>query len=67
MAALPELLTGYYYEFFSSHPQTQLGHSILRSLVRLAHVTHNRCLNIPKECYLVGFAGKGRPRHSETE
>jgi len=33
MTALPGLLTGYYYEFFSSHPQAHLGHSILRSLV----------------------------------
>jgi hypothetical protein len=33
MIALPGLLTGYYYEFFSSHPQAHLGHSILKSLV----------------------------------
>jgi hypothetical protein len=33
MTALPGLLTGYYYEFFSSHPQAHLGHSILSSLV----------------------------------
>jgi O-antigen polymerase len=33
MTALPGLLTGYYYEFFSSHPQAHLGHSILKSLV----------------------------------
>jgi hypothetical protein len=33
MTALPGLLTGYYYEFFSSHPQAHLGHSILRSFV----------------------------------
>ena len=33
MTALPGLLTGYYYEFFSSHPQVHLGHSILKSFV----------------------------------
>lgn len=33
MTALPGLLTGYYYEFFSSHPHAMLGHSIFRSLV----------------------------------
>lgn len=33
MAALPGLLTAYYYDFFSSHPHAQLGHSIFRSLV----------------------------------
>ena len=33
MTALPGLLTGYYYEFFSSHPQAHLGHSILKSFV----------------------------------
>jgi hypothetical protein len=30
MTALPGLLTGYYYEFFSSHPKAHLGHSIFR-------------------------------------
>lgn len=33
MTALPGLLTGYYYEFFSVHPQAHLGHSILKTLV----------------------------------
>ena len=33
MTALPGLLTGYYYEFFSSHPVVHLGHSIFRSFV----------------------------------
>lgn len=33
MTALPGLLTGYYYEFFSIHPQARLGHSIFKSLV----------------------------------
>jgi len=33
MTALPGLLTGYYYDFFSSHPHAQLGHSIFKSLV----------------------------------
>ena len=32
MTALPGLLTGYYYEFFSVHPQAHLGHSILKAL-----------------------------------
>jgi O-antigen polymerase len=33
MTGMPGLLTGYYYEFFSSHPKALLGHSILKSLV----------------------------------
>jgi len=33
MTALPGLLTGYYYEFFSIHPHAQLGHSIFKSFV----------------------------------
>jgi len=33
MTALPGLLTGYYYEFFSTHPQVHLGHSIFKSFV----------------------------------
>jgi hypothetical protein len=33
MTALPGLLTGYYYEFFSSHPQVHLGHSVLKWFV----------------------------------
>jgi hypothetical protein len=33
MTALPGLLTGYYYEFFSSHPYAMLGYSIFRSFV----------------------------------
>jgi len=33
MTALPGLLTGDYYEFFSVHPQAHLGHSILKTLV----------------------------------
>jgi hypothetical protein len=33
MTALPGLLTGYYYEFFSSHPKAHLGHSIFKSLI----------------------------------
>lgn len=33
MTATPGLLTGYYYEFFSSHPKAMLGHSILKSIV----------------------------------
>jgi hypothetical protein len=33
MTALPGLLTGYYYEFFSVHPHARLGHSIFKSLV----------------------------------
>ncbi len=30
---LPGLLTGYYFEFFSSHPKAMLSHSILQGLV----------------------------------
>ncbi|MFL6306922.1 MAG: hypothetical protein ACJ72H_25600 [Candidatus Sulfotelmatobacter sp.] len=33
MTALPGLLTGYYYEFFSSHPKAHLGHSIFKSFI----------------------------------
>jgi hypothetical protein len=33
MTALPGLLTGYYYEFFSIHPHARLGHSIFKSFV----------------------------------
>jgi len=33
MTALPGLLTGYYYDFFSTHPKALLGHSILKSMV----------------------------------
>lgn len=47
MTALPGLLTGYYYEFFSSHPQVHLGHSIFRSFV-----TYPYALEPP---YLIGY------------
>jgi hypothetical protein len=33
MTALPGLLTGYYYEFFSSHPKAHLAHSIFKSFL----------------------------------
>lgn len=33
MTALPGLLTGYYYEFFSSHPKAHLGHSIFKYFI----------------------------------
>jgi hypothetical protein len=33
LLATPGLLTGYYYEFFSTHPKAHLGHSILEGLV----------------------------------
>jgi len=48
MAALPGLLTGYYYEFFSSHPQVHLGHSIFKSFV-----TYPYAVEPP---YLIGYA-----------
>jgi hypothetical protein len=33
MTGMPGLLTGYYYEFFSTHPKALLGHSIFHSFV----------------------------------
>lgn len=33
MTAMPGLLTGYYYDFFSSHPKALLGHSIFKWFV----------------------------------
>jgi hypothetical protein len=33
MTGTPGLLTGYYYEFFSTHPKALLGHSIFKSIV----------------------------------
>jgi len=47
MTALPGLLTGYYYEFFSSHAKVHLGHSILRSLVDYPYAV--------EPPYLIGF------------
>jgi len=47
MTALPGLLTGYYYEFFSSHPKVHLGHSILKSLVDYPYAV--------EPPYLIGF------------
>jgi len=47
MTALPGLLTGYYYEFFSSHPHVHLGHSIFKSFV-----TYPYALEPP---YLIGY------------
>jgi hypothetical protein len=47
MTALPGLLTGYYYEFFSSHPQVHLGHSIFKSFV-----TYPYAVEPP---YLIGY------------
>ena len=47
MTALPGLLTGYYYDFFSSHPHVHLGHSIFRSFV-----TYPYALEPP---YLIGY------------
>lgn len=47
MIALPGLLTGYYYEFFSSHPKVHLGHSILKSLVDYPYAV--------EPPYLIGF------------
>jgi hypothetical protein len=47
MTALPGLLTGYYYEFFSSHPKVHLGHSILKSFVDYPYAV--------EPPYLIGF------------
>lgn len=33
MTGTPGLLTGYYYDFFSTHPKALLGHSIFKSIV----------------------------------
>ncbi len=46
LTAIPGLLTGYYYEFFSSHPKAHLGHSIFSSFV-----TYPYALEPP---YLIG-------------
>jgi len=48
MTALPGLLTGYYYEFFSSHPLVHLGHSIFKSFV-----TYPYAVEPP---YLIGYS-----------
>lgn len=42
MTATPGLLTGYYYEFFSSHPKAQLGHSIFKSFVNYHYALEPR-------------------------
>jgi hypothetical protein len=47
MTALPGLLTGYYYEFFSSHPQVHLGHSIFKSFVTYPYAV--------EPSYLIGY------------
>jgi hypothetical protein len=47
MTALPGLLTGYYFEFFSSHPKVHLGHSILKSFVDYPYAV--------EPPYLIGF------------
>lgn len=47
MTALPGLLTGYYYEFFSSHPQVHLGHSIFKSFVAYPYAV--------EPPYLIGY------------
>jgi hypothetical protein len=42
MTAIPGLLTGYYYEFFSSHPKALLGHSIFKSFVHYPYAVEPR-------------------------
>ena len=70
MAALPGLLTGYYYEFFSSHPQAMLGHSIFRSLVGYPYAAeppyliastffHNPAMESNANLWADGFANFG--------
>jgi hypothetical protein len=70
MAALPGLLTGYYYEFFSSHPHAQLGHSILKTLVGYPYAVqppylvastyfHNSVMESNANLWADGFANFG--------
>jgi hypothetical protein len=70
MAALPGLLTGYYYEFFSSHPHAMLGHSIFRSLVGYPYAVqppyliastyfHNPAMESNANLWADGFANFG--------
>jgi hypothetical protein len=47
MTALPGLLTGYYYEFFSSHAKVHLGHSVLKWFVDYPYVV--------EPPYLIGY------------
>lgn len=47
MTALPGLLTGYYYDFFSLHPQAHLGHSIFKSFVTYPYAV--------EPSYLIGY------------
>jgi hypothetical protein len=70
MAALPGLLTGYYYEFFSLHPHAMLGHSIFRSLVGYPYAVqppyliastyfHNPTMESNANLWADGFANFG--------
>lgn len=47
MTALPGLLTGYYFEFFSSHPKALLAHSILKSVFHYPYAV--------QPPYLIGY------------
>jgi hypothetical protein len=42
MTGTPGLLTGYYYEFFSTHPKALLGHSIFKSIIDYPYVLEPR-------------------------
>jgi O-antigen polymerase len=42
MTGTPGLLTGYYYEFFSTHPKALLGHSIFKSFVNYPYMLEPR-------------------------
>lgn len=42
MTGTPGLLTGYYYEFFSTHPKALLGHSIFKSIVNYPYALEPR-------------------------
>jgi hypothetical protein len=44
MTALPGLLTGYYYDFFSSRPKAMLGYSIFKSIVNYPYAVEPRRL-----------------------
>jgi hypothetical protein len=44
MTGTPGLLTGYYYEFFSTHPKALLGHSILKSIVDYPYALEPRSM-----------------------
>jgi hypothetical protein len=70
MTALPGLLTGYYYEFFSSHPHALLGHSVFKSFVGYPYAVqppyliastyfHNSVMESNANLWADGFANFG--------